>query len=92
MAHSKSAEKRIRVNKRNKFENRYYKTSVRTLTKKFFVVLENFKSLDNPNDLNLLLNSLYSFLDKGVKKKVFHKKFATRKKIQLSASLKKTLI
>jgi len=36
MANNKSAKKRIGINKRNRLQNRYYKTSVRTLTKLFF--------------------------------------------------------
>jgi len=36
MANNKSARKRIGINERNRLRNRYYKTSVRTLTKLFF--------------------------------------------------------
>jgi small subunit ribosomal protein S20 len=35
MANNKSAEKRIEVNERNRLQNRFYKSSVRTLTKNF---------------------------------------------------------
>ena len=43
MANSKSAEKRIRVNERKRLQNKYYKTSVRTLSKSFFINLESYK-------------------------------------------------
>ena len=36
MANNKSAKKRILIAKRNRVQNRFYKTSVRTLTKMFF--------------------------------------------------------
>ena len=40
MANTKSAKKRIDINKRNRLRNKYYKTSVRTLIKHFFKNLE----------------------------------------------------
>ena len=92
MANNKSAEKRIKITKRNRLRNKYYKTSVRTLIKLFF---ENFKSftisedLETKEKLKELLNSIYSLLDKGTKRKVFHKNTAARKKAKLAAYLKK---
>ena len=91
MANNKSAEKRIEINKRNRIQNRYYKTSVRTLIKLFFKNLELFQISQNPKDkekLKELLNSIYSLLDKGTKKNVFHKNTAARKKAKLAAYLK----
>ena len=43
MANNKSAEKRIKINERNRLQNRLYKSSVRTLTKAFRKDLENYK-------------------------------------------------
>ena len=91
MANSKSAEKRIDINKRNQLQNKYYKTSVRTLTKLFFKYLELYKTSKNPDDkqkLNEILSSAYSMMDKGTKKKIFHKNTAARKKARLAAYLK----
>jgi small subunit ribosomal protein S20 len=91
MANSKSAEKRIEINKRNRLRNRYYKTSVRTLVKLFFVDLESYKTSQNSQDkkkLNKILSSVYSLLDKGTKKNIFHKNAAARKKTKLAAYLK----
>ena len=88
MANNKSAEKRIEINKRNRLRNRYYKTSVRTLVKLFFINLESYKISQNPQDkekLNKNLSSVYSFLDKGTKKNIFHKNAAARKKAKLAA-------
>ena len=90
MANNKSAEKRIEINKRNRLQNRYYKTSVRTLTKLFFKNLELNKNEQTPESkekLQTILNSIYSFLDKGTKKNVFHKNTASRKKARLASSL-----
>ena len=91
MANSKSAEKRIEINKRNRLRNRYYKTSVRTLIKLFFENFEVYKSSQNPEDkekLKKILSSVYSLMDKGTKKNVFHKNTAARKKAKLAAYLK----
>ena len=91
MANSKSAEKRIEINERNRLQNRYYKGSVRTLIKLFFQDLEVYKTSRNPEEkekLKKTLSSIYSFLDKGTKKKIFHKSTAARKKAKLAAYLK----
>ena len=82
MANNKSAKKRIKINKRNQLQNKHYKTSVRTLIKLFF------KNLEKKEELNKILNSIYSLLDKGTKKNVFHKNAAARKKSKLAAYLK----
>jgi small subunit ribosomal protein S20 len=91
MANTKSAEKRVEINKRNRLRNRYYKTSVRTLVKLFFINLESYKISQNPQDkekLNKNLSSVYSLLDKGTKKNIFHKNATARKKSKLAAYLK----
>ena len=92
MANSKSAEKRIEVNKRNRLTNKYYKTSVGTLTKLFFINLDVYKTsqtLENKEKLKEILSSVYSLIDKGTKKNIFHKNTAARKKAKLAAYLKK---
>ena len=91
MANSKSAKKRIKINKRNRLANRVYKSSVRTLIKAFIKNLEVYKTSQHPNDekkAREILNSIYSLLDKGTKTNVFHKNFAARKKSRLANSLK----
>ena len=90
MANNKSAKKRIEINKRNRLENRFYKSSVRTLIKVFFKNLEMYKISQKPEDkakLRKVLSSVYSLIDKGTKKNVFHKNAAARKKSKLSAYL-----
>nr|YP_009496520.1 ribosomal protein S20 [Actinocyclus subtilis]AWT39233.1 ribosomal protein S20 [Actinocyclus subtilis] len=91
MANNKSALKRIQINKRNRLENRFYKSSVRTKIKRFLTQLEEYKSSQNPIDkynAQILLSSVYSTLDKACKKNILHKNTAARKKSQLAAKLK----
>ena len=91
MANNKSAEKRIRTNERNRLQNRLYKSSVRRLTKNFLKDLEIYKELKTPEQkekLTEMIGSVYSLIDKGTKRNVFHKNTAARKKAQLAAYLK----
>ena len=91
MANNKSAEKRIEINRRNRLRNRFYKSSVRTLIKVFFKDLEIYKASQNLEDkekVKKLLSSVYSLIDKGTKKNIFHKNAAAKKKARLAAYLK----
>ena len=91
MANSKSAKKRIEITKRNRLRNRYYKSSVKTLIKVFFQDLEAYKASQNPEEkekLKKVLSSIYSLMDKGTKKNIFHKNAAARKKSKLAAYLR----
>lgn len=91
MANSKSARKRIEINERNRLRNRFYKSSVRTLIKVFFKDLEEYKISKKPEDkkkLQKILSSVYSLIDKGTKKNIFHKNGAARKKAKLASYLK----
>lgn len=91
MANNKSAKKRIGLHARNRLQNRYYKTSVRTLVKVFFKNLETLKlekTSESEKNVRASLNSIYSFLDKGTKKNVFHKNTAAKKKAKLAHYLR----
>jgi small subunit ribosomal protein S20 len=91
MANNKSAKKRILITERNRLRNRFYKSSVRTLTKNFFKDLEVYKTSKDPEDkkkLEEILSSIYSLIDKATKKRVFHKNTASKKKARLAAKLK----
>lgn len=91
MANNKSARKRIDINKRNRLRNRFYKSSVRTLIKVFLRKVDIYKnsqdSMDKEN-AQKVLSSVYSLIDKGSKKNVFHQNTAARKKSRLATSLK----
>jgi small subunit ribosomal protein S20 len=91
MANNKSAEKRVEINERNRLRNRFYKSSVRTLIKVFFKDLEGYKTSKNPEEkekLKKILSSVYSLIDKGTKKNIFHKNAAARKKAKLASYFK----
>lgn len=92
MANIKSAQKRIMISKRNRLQNQFYKSSVRTLIKTFSKDLLLYKSSQDLNDkmkAQNRLNLIYKFLDKGTKRNVFHKNMAARKKSKLAAQLRK---
>ena len=73
MANNKSAKKRILISKRNNLQNRFYKSSQVTADKE---------------KAQIVLNSIYSLIDKGLKRNVYHKNTAARKKAKLAALLK----
>ena len=91
MANNKSAKKRIKINERNRLRNRFYKSSVRTLTKTFLQNIDSYKISKNSEDkvkAKKVLNLIYSLIDKGTKKNIFHKNNASRQKSKLASSLK----
>ena len=91
MANSKSSKKRILVANRNRLQNRFYKTSVRTLTKLFLNNVELYKTSPTPENkekVQKILNSIYSLIDKAYKKNIFHKNTAARKKSKLALRFK----
>nr|YP_010537684.1 ribosomal protein S20 [Tenuicylindrus belgicus]UYC31601.1 ribosomal protein S20 [Tenuicylindrus belgicus] len=82
MANNKSALKRIKITERNRLENRYYKGTLRYLTKTFL------NELEDKHSAKQTLNLIYSILDKGTKKHIWHKNKVARKKSQLALKLK----
>ena len=91
MANNKSAKKRILINKRNYLQNRFYKSSLKTLVKIFLKNLKIYKTSKNINDkikTQETLNSIYRLIDKCVKKNIFHKNTGSRKKSRLASYLK----
>lgn len=94
MANNKSAKKRIKVIKRNRLQNRFYKSSVRSLIKMFLINIESYqvsKTLENKEMIQKNLNSIYSMIDKATKRKIFHRNKAARKKARLAAYVKTCL-
>lgn len=94
MANTKSAEKRIKVNKRNRLQNRFYKSSVRSLIKMFLKDLEIYKISKTPENEEKIkkgLSSIYSMIDKATKRRIFHRNKAARKKARLAAYVKTCL-
>nr|YP_009550374.1 ribosomal protein S20 [Characiopsis acuta]QAA11304.1 ribosomal protein S20 [Characiopsis acuta] len=92
MANIKSAKKKVRVGQRNLILNRFYKSTVKTLLKKYRVAIKNFevnKDLETYELLKALISKIYSRIDKAAKKKVFHPRKAARQKSRISKLFKK---
>ena len=95
MANNKSAKKRIQIAERNRFINKSYKSTVRTLTKKTLENCEKYKKDPNDDNKNLVktsLNKAFSLIDKAVKKNVLHKNNGANRKSKITNIVKTTLI
>ena len=94
MANNKSAKKRIQIAERNRLINKFYKSTVRTLTKKTLENCEKYKKEpndDNKNLVNTSVNKVFSLIDKAVKKNVLHKNNGANKKSKINNFVKTTL-
>ena len=92
MANIKSAKKRVRIGERNRKMNRFYKSSIKSLVKKYRTNIKNFESNRDSETyevLKSLVSKIYSRIDKAAKKKVFHLRKAARQKSRISQVLKK---
>jgi small subunit ribosomal protein S20 len=92
MANIKSAKKRVRIGERNRKMNRFYKSSIKTLVKKYRTNIKTFESnrtMETYEVLQTLISKIYSRIDKAAKKKVFHLRKAARQKSRISSVLKK---
>lgn len=92
MANIKSAKKRVRIGERNRKMNRFYKSSIKTLVKKYRINIKTFESnraSETYEVLQTLISKIYSRIDKAAKKKVFHLRKAARQKSRISSALKK---
>ena len=91
MANNKSAKKRIKIAERNRLVNKFYKSTVRTLTKKTLENCEKYKKKPNSDNKDLVqisVNEAYSFIDKAVKKNVLHKNNGSNKKSRINKLVK----
>lgn len=94
MANIKSAIKKVRVSQRNYAINRFYKSTIKTIIKKYNLLIKTYRlNLEEAKlaEIKTTLSLIYSKIDKAVKKKVFHKNKGARKKSRLSRSLSKVL-
>lgn len=90
--------KNVAQNLRNRLINRRYKSTVKTLTKNLKKVLKDIiKSgkeevqSEKKEIIQKNQNLIFSFIDKSVKKNIFHKNKAGRKKSRLIRFINKTL-
>ena len=91
MANNKSAKKRIQIAERNRLVNKFYKSTVRTLTKKTLINCEKYKNDPSSNNKDLVsssVNETFSLIDKAVKKRVLHKNNGANKKSKINKLVK----
>nr|YP_010873177.1 ribosomal protein S20 [Nemalion vermiculare]WGV34453.1 ribosomal protein S20 [Nemalion vermiculare] len=87
MAKNASVVKSIAVANRNNNSNKIYKSTIKTLTKKFLVSSQQSSTEEDIKLLCFKLSVLYSKIDKAVKKGVLHSNNAGRKKAFLAKAL-----
>jgi small subunit ribosomal protein S20 len=78
--------KLVTQNKRNRIINRRYTSTIKTLSKLFvtkFKTTSTEESSKAKPELFAVIRSLYSIVDKAVKKGVIHKNKAARKKSRI---------
>lgn len=83
MAHSKSAEKRIRVSERRRQRNRVYRSSSRTLVRRAEAAIQS----GDAEQANAAVLNAVSMLDRSAAKGIIHKNNAARRKSRLMAKL-----
>nr|YP_009313299.1 Ribosomal protein S20 [Dichotomaria marginata]SCW21553.1 Ribosomal protein S20 [Dichotomaria marginata] len=88
MTKNLSITKSITISERNRYINKIYKSTIRTLTKKLIVESLRLKGASDKYELYDLISSIYSKIDKAVKKGVLHKNNAARKKAYLAKIIK----
>ena len=83
-------------NKRNRIINRRYSSTIKSLSKLFKIKIKNFSTDTNienqdqiKKDTKIIINNLYSIIDKAAKKNVIHKNNASRKKSNIYKIFKK---
>jgi small subunit ribosomal protein S20 len=87
VANSKSAEKRIQVNERNRLRNKAYKSSIKTIYKKCLIAINDINNI-NQSTVNELVSLSYSKIDKAVQKGILHSNAGASKKASLIKALK----
>lgn len=86
MVQKKTIVKHISINQRNNYRNKVYKSTIKTLIKKY--LHDATIDINNRKELLLELSTIYSKLDKAVKRNIIHINNASRKKKKLSKILK----
>ncbi len=87
MAHTKSAQKRIRTAAKSQLRNQSIKSRVKTTIKKFEATL----AAKETETSNSALSVAFKEIDKAVSKGILHKNAAARKKAKLSVKLNKVV-
>ncbi|HNU54296.1 MAG TPA: 30S ribosomal protein S20 [Candidatus Syntrophosphaera sp.] len=82
MPQHKSPIKRMKTDAKRRARNNYVKRTLKTLDKQI-------RSEMTPEEKEILLNKVYSQLDKAAKKGVIHKRTASRRKARIAAVVNK---
>ncbi|ASC72758.1 30S ribosomal protein S20 [Halomicronema hongdechloris C2206] len=91
MANIKSALKRIETSERNRLRNKAYKSAVKTLMKRYFAALEDYRVDPSPEKMEVVqtrLAAAYSKVDKAVKRGVLHRNAGANRKARMARALK----
>jgi small subunit ribosomal protein S20 len=80
MANNLSVMKRITVAERNRCRNKVYKSTIKTLTKKYIQQAGQQSCAETKSSLRNMLGVIYSKVDKAVKRGILHRNNAARKK------------
>ena len=78
--------KTVTQNNRNRIVNRRYRSTLKSLLKLFLAKVKKLRTADEGTNENVkleiqtVMNSLFSIIDKSVKRGVLHKNNAARKK------------
>ncbi len=91
MANIKSAIKRVQINERNRLRNKSTKSALKTLTKKYFEVVNRYTASPSPDlrqEVDQAMSTAYKKIDKAVKQGVLHSNNGARKKSQIARALK----
>jgi small subunit ribosomal protein S20 len=92
VANNKSAEKRVQISERNRLRNKSYKSSVKTLMKKYLEAVGQYATNPSAETLDAAMQrqaDAYSKIDKAVKCGILHPNNGARKKSRLARALKK---
>ena len=86
MPHTRTAKKRLRQNKKRRFRNRVFKSSLRTQMKHVGAAISEHVPLD---EIREEYNLAAKKLDQAAAKGIIHKNQAARKKAQLAKAVHK---
>ncbi|MGB7415724.1 MAG: 30S ribosomal protein S20 [Thermosynechococcaceae cyanobacterium] len=90
MANIKSASKRIKIAERNRFQNKSYKSAIKTLSKRFLEAIEVYSTSPSDDQMTVVqtkMSAAFSKIDKAVKRGTLHRNTGARKKARLARVL-----
>lgn len=94
MASNESSKKRVLIVERNRFRNKSYKSTVRTLMKRCFAACEAYQKEPTESakqQVNASTNAAFSKIDKAVKRGVLHRNNGAHQKARLSAAVRRAV-